>query len=148
MHFSRLILFPLCFLISQVTLANADAEDLYQQADVKYDELMYEHAINLLQKTIELSPATAKYHHLLGKSYGRMAEKASWLKALSYAKKTRKSLERAVELDAENVDAVRDLVEFYRQAPGFLGGSDKKAKELEARLVKLDNSNQAQILQN
>ena len=35
----------------------------------------------------------------------------------------------AIELDADNLDARSDLIQYYVQAPGFLGGSSTKALE-------------------
>src|SRR5437868_595108 len=49
------------------------------------------------------------------------------------AKKVRQEFERAVELDASNVDARSDLAEFYIEAPAFMGGGKNKARrEAEA----------------
>ena len=56
---------------------------------------------------------------------------------MRYAEKSKESLERAVELDPENVAALTDLMKYYKRAPGFLGGSDEKAREISKRLEKL-----------
>lgn len=73
----------------------------------------------------------------LGKAYGRQAERAGWFEAMRLARLTRQSLERAVALNPENPEAVRDLARYYDEAPGFLGGDATRAAELRARLARL-----------
>ena len=60
---------------------------------------------------------------------------------MGFAKNAKKSLERAVELDPKNVAALTDLMKYYKEAPGFLGGSDKKAEEISTRLKILKEKN-------
>ena len=70
-------------------------------------------------------------------SYGREAELANWFKAMDYAKKTLAHLETAVKLDANNLEYLDDLMDYYRQAPRFLGGSKEKATEIENKIRSL-----------
>lgn len=79
-------------------------------------------------------PTNDEYAHWLGKAYGRQAERAAWFKAIKLAKLSRAALERAVELNPQNWDAVHDLARYYTAAPGFLGGDRLKADALRARL--------------
>jgi len=99
-----------------------------------YESADYLRATQVLEAVTAVEPACARCAHLLGKSYGRLAEQASGLTALGLARKTRDALERAVELDPEDPQALADLIRYYRAAPGFLGGSDEKARLLEERL--------------
>ena len=91
----------------------------------------------MLEKAVESEPTCAECVHQLGRAYGRVAEKASWITAISFAKKSRIAFESAVELDPFNAQALEDLIRFYRDAPGFLGGDDDKADSLERRLREL-----------
>jgi tetratricopeptide (TPR) repeat protein len=84
-------------------------------------------AIAQFEKAVALAPANSDYYAELGGAYGSAARKASLFDQLGYAKKCRAALENAVELDPGNLDARRGLVDYYRQAPGFLGGGDAKA---------------------
>ena len=79
----------------------------------------------------------------MAKSYGKEASNSGWLKAISLAKKTIKHLEIARQFDPENLVILDDLMEFYREAPGFLGGSEKKADEIEQLIKKLSHKQQA-----
>ena len=107
-----------------------DAKELYEKKD-------YLAAISLLEVVIKKDPTHAESHHLLGKAYGRQAEISPWYKAIGLAKKTRKSLEKAVELDPKNISALRDLRKYYKSAPPFLGGGEDKAKMITKRLEAL-----------
>lgn len=111
-----------------------DATTLFASAARAYEDGHYEAAARLFEQVIGLEPDCARCAHLLGRSYGRLAEQAGWLEAIELAKKTRIALELAVELAPEDPEALRDLIRYYRQAPSFLGGSDSKAEALERRL--------------
>jgi tetratricopeptide (TPR) repeat protein len=124
-------------LLSLCAFADSENDILAAQGTGFYENEDFVQAKEVFQKLITLEPNNSNYHHLLGRCYGRIAENASWLKAMSMAKKTRKSFEKAVELDDNNIEALEDLMEYYNEAPGFLGGSKKKARDIKERLDKL-----------
>lgn len=99
-----------------------------------YESQDFARAAEAFEQVLKVEPGCARCAHLLGKSYGRLAEQASWFSAMNLAEKTRVALEQAVRIDPNNVSAVEDLIRYYRAAPGFLGGSDEKARLLERRL--------------
>ncbi len=113
---------------------HTDAAALYQLGDAAYERDDYATAIAVLEKATELEPTRSHYFHLLGKSYGKLANESNWFSAMNLSQKTLQALERAVELDPTHDQAKIDLIKFYRQAPGFLGGDEKKADELEKQL--------------
>lgn len=119
----------------------ASADESFRQGVALYDARKYEEAIVQFENAVSLAPQSSEYHHWLGKSYGRVAEHAVWYRALSLARRTRLEFETAVRLDEQNVDALRDLMQYYRQAPAFLGGSDRKAGAIEQRLKDLPAAN-------
>jgi len=125
-------------LAGSVAAADPGAEELYRQAESNYAAARYAAASADLEQALREVPDTAAYFHLLGKCYGRMAEAAGGLKAIPLARKSKAAFERAVELDGENTAALRDLMEYYRQAPAFLGGSRTKADAIERRLARLE----------
>lgn len=120
--------------------AEDDAGALFQQAQASYEAEHYQAALDLMQKAVQLAPDNSNFQHFLGKCYGRLAERANPLSAMSLAAKTRKAFEKAVQLDDHNVSALRDLMQYYREAPGFLGGSKKKADQIEKQLQEIDIS--------
>lgn len=102
-----------------------------------YEAGNYKSAAASFREALEAAPQDSSLHHWLGKSYGRIAENGSWLTALSHAGKTLKQFRKAVELDADNYEAVRDLADYLEQAPGFMGGNRQEAQRLRQRLEKL-----------
>jgi tetratricopeptide (TPR) repeat protein len=66
------------------------------------------------------------------------------LKKASAAKNVKKSFERAVELNPDNLEARMGLLQFYQMAPGIMGGSKEKAKE-QAEAIKQRNPYQGHL---
>ncbi len=120
---------------------HSDAENNFNQGQILYGDEKFEAAVDKFSKAISQSPDDSRYHHWLAKTYGELAETSGWLKAMGFAENAKKSLERAVELDPKNIAALTDLMKYYRDAPRFLGGSDKKAEEISKRLEKLKENN-------
>lgn len=118
---------------------SSEAEDNFKQGQVFYENDEIDAAIKEFTSAISKSPNISRYHHWLAKSYGELAEKSVWFKAMRLAEDSMESLKLAVELDPENIAALTDLMKYYQQAPRFLGGSDEKAKEIGLRLEALKN---------
>lgn len=111
-----------------------NAEYYFDMGYQAYEEDNYEYAIESLEKAVEMDKNQSKYFHMLGKSYGKLANESNWFKAIDLSQKTLQALEIAVELDPHYRQAKIDLIKFYRQAPSFLGGDNKKADALELQL--------------
>ena len=131
-----LLLLTGCLMNTAVQAENYP-EQLFHTGEKLYSEGHYEEAIQAFSSAIEIEPQNAVYYHRLGKSYGRLAEKSSLLKAFSLSGKTRDALEQAVTLDNTNIEALSDLLEYYEQAPVFLGGGKDKADTIRQRLREL-----------
>jgi tetratricopeptide (TPR) repeat protein len=54
------------------------------------------------------------------------------------APKMKNAWEKAIALDGKNIDARTSLIQYYTQAPGFMGGSFEKAKEVANQILKLN----------
>ncbi len=121
-------------------MAETGSEDQFRMGEKYYSRGDYDKAIAAFLAAIEIAPAVSVYHHWLGKSYGRLAQQSGLLKAYNLSSKTREALEQAVALDDTNIDALEDLLEFYEQAPFFLGGGEDKASRLRERLRELVQS--------
>jgi Tfp pilus assembly protein PilF len=124
-------------LLSVSTYAATEAE-LIAQGKAAFEKRDFDKAAELYEKAVAANPKSAQAHYLLGGAYGRQAQQAGLLKQASLAKKARNSLETAVKLDPNYVDARMALVDFYTIAPGFLGGSEEKALEEAAEIKKRD----------
>lgn len=106
----------------------------YQAARKIYRARHYDEAVRMLEALMQTNPDCARCAHLLGKAYGRLAQRANWLSAMELARKTCSALELAVRLNPNGERAIEDLLSYYRAAPEFLGGGRDKAKVLEQRL--------------
>ena len=98
----------------------------------------YKKACEAFEKAAALDPNNAKLIHWLGRTYGRRAETANPFMAPGLASKTRQMFEKAVELDPSDKDALGDLLDYYLDAPGFLGGGLHKADMLAQMILKED----------
>jgi tetratricopeptide (TPR) repeat protein len=98
----------------------------------------YKKATEAFEKAVALDPNNPTLVHWLGRTYGRRAETANPFTAPGFASKTRQMFEKAVELDPTDKDALGDLLDYYLDAPGFLGGGIHKAEELAQMILKQD----------
>jgi tetratricopeptide (TPR) repeat protein len=87
----------------------------------------YDGAIDYLKKAVDLDGAVAKYHFMLGNAYGVKAQRAGILSKFGAASDCKKEYLTAIGLDPKFTDARINLIEYYLQAPGIIGGSVKKA---------------------
>jgi Flp pilus assembly protein TadD len=100
----------------------------------------YKRASEAFEKAVALDPNNPKLLYWLGKTYGRRAETANFLAAPGLASKTRQMFEKSVELDPTDKDALGDLLDYYLDAPGFLGGGIQKAEALAQMILKQDQA--------
>jgi tetratricopeptide (TPR) repeat protein len=91
-------------------------------------------AVTELEKAVELEPSNAQYHQWLGRACGERASRAFITTAYSMAKQVVKEFETARRLSPEDLSSRFDLLEYYLQAPGMVGGGRDKA-EAEARSI-------------
>ena len=90
---------------------------------------LWDNALRMAERSVALEPQNSNYHLWLGRTAGRKAENSNPLTAWSLARRVRAEFERAVALDGNNASARSDLAEYYIEAPAFLGGDKKKARE-------------------
>lgn len=95
-------------------------------------------AVEHMERAVELNPNNADYHYGLGSAFGLKAQNSSVFKQAFIAPKVKREFERAVELNPKHIQARIGLAQYYRQAPGIMGGDDEKAwKEADA-IIALD----------
>ncbi len=115
---------------------NAQAYNLLCRAHFELGE--WDAAIAACEKAVKLEPANSTYHLWLGRGYGEKADHSNFFSGAGLAKKLRAELERAVELDPDNLEARTDLAEFYFEAPGIVGGSKDKARAQADEIARLN----------
>jgi tetratricopeptide (TPR) repeat protein len=94
----------------------------------------YKKGTEVLEKAAVLEPNNPAILYWLGRTYARRAETANPFSAPGWASKARQMFEKSVALDPADKNATGDLLDFYLDAPGFLGGGMQKAEAL-ARVI-------------
>ena len=102
----------------------------------------FSRSISSLERAVALDPDRSEYHDWLGKACGRKADENShsnMASALSLARRTHHEFEIAVQLEATNINAQRDLISFMANAPANLGGGEEHAREQIRALSAVDS---------
>jgi cytochrome c-type biogenesis protein CcmH/NrfG len=115
-----------------------DTWGLLLAGQIYYQLGKYKEALERLEKASQLEPGSAEIFLWLGRSLGRRAETSNPFSAPGFAVRCREALERAVVLDAKNLDALSALASYYLEAPGFLGGGLEKAENVVEQIATLD----------
>lgn len=124
----------------------ADGLALYYLGRIAFEKKELENASDLFEKAIETDPSNAEYYTWKGITYIQLLSKVDFMKQAIYAPKAQKSLEKAVALDPENIEARIWLAGYYANAPSFAGGSQEKAKEQFEKIFAIDPDNKAALL--
>jgi tetratricopeptide (TPR) repeat protein len=95
-------------------------------------------AVAVGERATSAHPDDARLWLWLGRAYGRRAIEANLLARASWAGKTREAWEKAVALDPASTEARFDLMQYYLQAPGMLGGGIDKAKAQADAIGRID----------
>ena len=115
-----------------------NAEILLLLTKTHLEMQQFDAAVKSAEKAVALEPKSSAYHEWLGRAYGEKADHSSFISALSFAKKTRKEFQEAVELDEKNFAARQALIEFDCAAPAMAGGGEDKAQPEIAQTAALD----------
>lgn len=100
-----------------------------------FENKQYERASTWFEQAVRLDSGNSEYHHWLGRAYGERAQHAGG-EAFFLARKVKTHLEKAVALNPDNIEARVDLLEYYLQAPVFLGGDIAKARAQAVEIAK------------
>ena len=100
----------------------------------------FKKATEVLEKAVAGNPNSSDYYLWLARAYGRRAETSNPFSAVGHASKARQYFERAVQLNPRNLEALNDLLEYYLEAPGFMGGGLDKAQATVTRIAQVDPS--------
>lgn len=92
----------------------------------------------LAEKAVQLDGRTAKYHRQLAEVLGVTAQYSGMLRQLILARRFRKEIGIALDEDPRDLQALRDLMEFYLLAPGIVGGDKDQARAVASRIEGLD----------
>jgi len=92
----------------------------------------------LAEKAVALDGRVGKYHRQLAEVLGVEAQHAGPIKLVFLAHQFRGEIDTAISLDPRDVQAQRDLLEYYLVAPGIAGGDVPKAAATAGHIAELD----------
>jgi tetratricopeptide (TPR) repeat protein len=120
----------------------------YYLGRIAFDQKEYDDAADYFEEASEADNKVADYFLWLGDTYGTIAKDANVVRQGFLAPKMKSAWETAIALDAKNVSARQSLVDYYTQAPGFMGGSFEKAKEVANQIIKLSPATGHRVMGN
>ncbi len=91
------------------------------------------------EKAVAASPNNAEAHSKLADALGAklLSSNAGTMEKISLAHRFRKEIDKTLELDSQDIDALQDLALFYWNAPGMVGGDKQKARQTADRLFQV-----------
>lgn len=124
----------------QALLRKNDKDDaaLHCMGRIFMDQDRSPDAIEWFEKAVKANDQSSAHHLWLGNSIGDRADKASKLRQPFLARRIKGEFDKAAQLDPTSIDARHGLIQFYSQAPGFMGGSMDKAKDQAREIAKLN----------
>ncbi len=114
----------------------AEAQNLICR--VRFSLQQWDAAVRACELAVRLDGSSSVDHMWLGRALGEKAGRASFLSAYGLGKRVKSEFEQAVQLDPHNAGALSDLGQFYRDAPGIVGGGLDKAEAIAAQLDKVN----------
>lgn len=104
-----------------------DAEALIYLGRIAFEQNRLDDAVQYFERATVAAPQSSAAYHWLGRANGIKARDLGIPLGVGPARRTRKALEKAVQLDPNNLEARVELATYYRQAPGIVGGSNRAA---------------------
>lgn len=103
--------------------------------DIAGHSKSWDKAILYYKKLKQLKPTEANFHFKYGGALGMKAKDTNKFKALGMIGEIKESFEKAIELNPKHIEARWALLMIYIQLPGFVGGSESKAKKYSNELL-------------
>jgi len=112
---------------------------------VHYALQNWDKAVSECEQATGLDDQNSAYHLWLGRALGLKAEHVSFLTAYGLGKRVLAEFETAARLNPRSADALMDLGEFYKTAPGMIGGGVDKAERVAQQLDGVEPSRAHQL---
>lgn len=140
---SLLRLLPL--FLAPALLCAQDAAALFARGKEAFQRRDFDGAVAAFEKCVSANANDSRYQQWYGRALGMQAQRSGILKAMGSVGKIRAAMEKAIELDPNNLEARVDLFVFYMAAPSVAGGSKDKAKQQIEEIRRRDASLAAQL---
>jgi tetratricopeptide (TPR) repeat protein len=98
----------------------------------------HESPLPLAEKAIALDGSQAKFHRQFAEALGVKAQHAGVFQQVMLAHRFKKEIDKAIELDPHDTQALRDLMEYYLLAPGIAGGDKGKAQATAGQIARIE----------
>ena len=122
---------------------SAEAQNL--ACRIHYALQDWDKAVSECEQSTQLDNQNSEYHMWLGRALGLKAEHVSFLTAYGLGKRVLAEFETAARLNPQSADALMDLGEFYKTAPGMIGGGLDKAEKVAGQLDSVEPSRAHQL---
>ena len=109
----------------------------YYLGRIAFDENKYDDAADYFEEAVDTNENVAEYQNWYGNALGNIARDANMVRQGMLAPKMKNAWEKAVALNPQYIDPRQSLIQFYLEAPGFMGGSVDKAKEMAKEIMKV-----------
>jgi tetratricopeptide (TPR) repeat protein len=108
----------------------------YYLGRIAFDRKAFDDAVDFFEEATEAKGGNqSTFFTWLGDTYATIASDANVIRQGMLAPKMKAAWEKAIALDDGNLNARLSLIQFYTQAPSFMGGSMDKAKETARQIV-------------
>lgn len=114
-----------------------DLKTLEYLGDIECHYKKWEAAVPFYLKLTKLKPTNAEFFYKYGGAMGMQAKEANKFKALSLLDDMKTAFKKAIQLNPNHIGARWALLEIYIQLPGFVGGSESKAKKYAEELLRI-----------
>jgi len=105
--------------------------------DIEGNNKSWDKAMIYYDKLRKLKPSEANYHYKYGGCLGMKAKESNKFKALGMIDDIKACFEKAIQLNANHIEARWALIELYLELPGIVGGSERKAQRYAGELLKI-----------
>lgn len=105
---------------------------------IAFQQKDYEAALEFFEAAADEKENVADYQEWLGNALGNVAKDANVLRQGMLAPKMKAAWERAIALDPKRTGPRFSLIEYYMQAPGFMGGSMENAEKTAKEIIALN----------
>src|SRR5271165_4756586 len=115
-----------------------DPDAQWMMSFVKLSWGDYKAALELAEKAVAADPRNPRYRLGLAQALGGEAQQASILRAPGLAHRFKKELETTLSLDPKNIAAMKFVILYDFEAPGFMGGDKQEGRAMAERIMRID----------
>jgi len=115
-----------------------DPEALWMMSFVKLSWGDHKAALDLAEKAAAADPKNPRYRFELAQAVGEEAQQASIFRQPGLAHRFKQELEATLALDPKNIAAMKFVILYDFEAPGFMGGDKQEGRAMPGRIMRID----------